>query len=68
MPLPERIARAWRHDVWGRAIDARAAGGLLKLTDALPHKTGWAEHTANPDPDPEPEPVPEPDPDPDPEP
>ena len=42
LPLPEHVASAWRHGAWGGAIDARAAGGLLKLTDALPHKTGWA--------------------------
>ena len=48
LPLPDHVARAWRHGAWGGAIDARAAGGLLKLTDALPYKTGWAAHTANP--------------------
>ena len=46
VPLPEHMQRAWRHGAWGNATDTHAAGGLLKLTDALPHKTGWAAHAA----------------------
>ena len=46
VPLPEHMQRAWRHGAWGNATDTHAAGGLLKLTDALPHKTGWAAHPA----------------------
>lgn len=42
VPLPERVATAWGHGVWGGALDDSAAGGLLKLTDALPNRTGWA--------------------------
>ena len=61
VPLPEHMQLAWRHGAWGNATDTHAAGGLLKLTDALPHKTGWAAHPA---PSPAPSPLPSPSPSP----